>query len=143
MKKKTIWKQPFDELPLKRYDDQRGMLFEILRFKDFSIPANGQLYTFSIESKQRRGDHFHLKKHEWFTCVHGEAIVLLTSKNGINRHFKLDAQKPSVIYAAPGTTHALINDKPETAVIVSYGSTQHDPDDEDTFKKNAYENFKL
>jgi|APSaa5957512493_1039668.scaffolds.fasta_scaffold94729_2 dTDP-4-dehydrorhamnose 3,5-epimerase len=135
---KKHWKEPFDSLELKIHIDPRGMLFEILRFKDHNIPGNGQLYTFSINPGQRRGDHYHLKKQEWFSCVHGEAIVLLTSKNGENKAIEISAGTPKIVYASPETTHALINKQNNTAVIVSYGSVQHDQQDTDTYRKTAY-----
>jgi len=137
-----IWKEPFDSLELKRYRDARGMLFEILRFKDHHIPGNGQLYTFSIEPGQRRGDHYHLKKQEWFTCVHGGATVLLTSMVGHDKVVEISADDPQIVYAGWGTTHALINNNSSIAVIVSYGSKQHDPENEDTYKKVAVEKYK-
>jgi UDP-2-acetamido-2,6-beta-L-arabino-hexul-4-ose reductase len=136
-----IWNAPFDSIKLKRYVDERGMLFEILRFKDYNIPGDGQLYTFSIEPGMRRGDHYHLKKQEWFTCVHGKATVLLTSDKGEDKFVEISAETPEIIYAAPGTAHALLNATNEVAVIVSYGSKQHDPDDEDTFSKRTFPSF--
>ena len=135
------WKEPFDELELKAYVDERGSLFEILRFKDHGIPGEGQLYTFSIEPGMRRGDHYHLKKQEWFTCVSGSAIVLLTSSDGRDLAVEMSAKEPKIIYASPGTTHALINKNDSVAVIVSYGSKQHDPEDEDTYRKLAAESY--
>jgi dTDP-4-dehydrorhamnose 3,5-epimerase-like enzyme len=135
------WKEPFDSLELKAYVDERGSLFEILRFKDHSIPGGGQLYTFSIEPGMRRGDHYHLKKQEWFTCVSGSAIVLLTSESGEDLAVEISADKPKIIYAAPRTAHALINKMDSPAVIVSYGSKQHDPKDEDTYRKFTYPEY--
>ena len=140
MSKKKNWKAPFDFLNLKSFKDKRGMLFEILRFEDFNIPGNGQLYTFSINPGQRRGDHYHNKKQEWFTCVSGEAVVLLSNKND-RKAIKISADKPKVVYAAPGTAHALINDSNKVAVIVSYGSKQHDPQDEDTYRQIAFKEY--
>lgn len=137
MENNKIWMTPFDQIDLTCHKDVRGFLFEILRFKDYNIPGEGQLYTFSIEPKKRRGDHYHLKKQEWFTCVHGKAVVLLTSMNGEDKVIEISAENPGIIYAAPGTTHALINQSDEIAVIVSYGSKQHDPEDEDTYRKIA------
>lgn len=142
MTKVKHWKNPFDTLNLERFYDKRGMLFEILRFKDHNIPSNGQLYTFSIEPNQRRGDHYHLKKQEWFTCVQGEAIVLLTSMDGKNKAIKISDNEPQIIYSAPGTAHALINQQKKVAVIVSYGSKQHNPEDPDTHHKTAFPKFK-
>ena len=136
------WQEPFDHLDLKAYVDERGFLFEILRFKDYNIPGDGQLYTFSIEPGMRRGDHYHLKKKEWFTCVHGAATVLLTSKDGEDKAVEISAEEPRIIFAAPGSTHALINNSETPSIIVSYGSKQHDPDDEDTYYKKAYSDYK-
>jgi len=140
--KTKIWKAPFDFLNLKSYEDKRGILFEILRFKDYNIPGSGQLYTFSIEPGQRRGDHFHLKKQEWFTCVHGKATVLLTSKDGEDKAIEISASNPKIVYAAHGTAHALINNQKSVSVIVSYGSKQHNPTDKDTYKKHTYPSYK-
>jgi len=105
------------------------------------IPGQGQLYTFSIEPHQRRGDHYHLNKREWFTCVHGEAVVLLSASDGAKVAVRVSPENPKIVYAGPGTAHALINDNEEVAVIVSYGSEQHDPDHEDTYMCVAFEEY--
>ncbi len=91
--------------------------------------------------EKRGGDHYHIRKHEWFTCVYGEAIVLLTSKEGTDKCYRMSSLDPCVVYAAANTAHALINCSEELAVIVSYGSKQHDLDDDDTHRKVAYQNY--
>ena len=142
MSYKNNWENQYNYIELKKYNDERGFLFEILRFFDQKVPNNGYIYTFSIEPNMRRGDHFHEKKHEWFTCVYGEATVLLTTGDEDNKSFIISSDKPGIIHTAPGTTHALINnDKNIPAVIVSYGSVAHNHDDPDTFKRIAYEGF--
>jgi dTDP-4-dehydrorhamnose 3,5-epimerase-like enzyme len=143
METNKIWKSPFDFIELVSHKDERGFLFEIMRFKDYNIPGTGQLYTFSIQPHKRRGDHYHLKKQEWFTCVNGKAVVLLTSSDGIDKIIEISAENPKIIYAAPGTSHALINQTDEVAIIVSYASTQHNPEDEDTYRKMAYPEFQF
>jgi dTDP-4-dehydrorhamnose 3,5-epimerase-like enzyme len=127
------WKEPFHVLDLISHVDSRGFLIELLRFTDWDIPGGGQLYTFSVEPGKRRGDHCHLHKREWFTCVSGEAIVLLSSSDGRNHTVLLSPVEPKIVYAAPGTSHALVNRAEQVAVIVSYGSEQHNPKDEDTY----------
>lgn len=131
------WQEPFDVKDLKIHSDERGYLFEILRFIDNKIPGKGQLYTFSINPGKRRGDHYHLKKEEWFTCVYGKAIILLKSQDGKMLKEELSSENPKIFYAGNGTSHALINNENTPAVIVSYGSIQHDPLDEDTYHKLA------
>jgi len=138
-----VWAEPYDIHSLTSHVDPRGYLFEILRFKDEDVPGEGQLYTFSIQPGQRRGDHYHLKKREWFTCVFGEALILLTSADGQNQVARLSATEPKVVYAGVGTTHALINTQNMVAVIVSYGSKSHDPLDSDTYKKTAFTEYSV
>ncbi len=140
---KQIWREPFDCHELSRHVDHRGFLFEILRFKDDLIPGDGQLYVFSIEPDKRRGDHYHLRKREWFTCVYGEAIVLLSTGKGKTLAEKISAENPKIIYAGPGTSHALVNESDKLSVIISYGSEQHNPDGEDTYHQVAFENYSV
>lgn len=132
------WKRPFDELELVPHTDQRGTLFEIIRFEDFNIPPSGYFYTFSINPHCRRGDHYHHKKVEWFTCVHGKAKVLLSTVNGkLSKVVELSADQPKLVYAPVETIHALVNQEEEVAVIVSYGTVPHDDGLPDTFYQRA------
>jgi len=136
-----IWKEPFECFKLEKHKDKRGVLFEILRFEDYNIPSNGQLYAFTINSGQRRGDHYHKEKQEWFTCVHGEAIVLITSMDGRNESIKISSSDPAVVYIAPMSSHALVNKSNKKSIIISYGSKQHSDKDEDTYFKKTFENY--
>ncbi len=130
-----MFKEPFDIVDLKKHSDPRGNLFEILRFKDSKVPGEGYMYCFTINTGARRGDHYHTRKMEWFSCVSGEAIVLLEDAKGNKKKITISANEPKIVYCGPGTSHALMNEKEEPAVMISYGSKQHDPEDPDTFPK--------
>jgi dTDP-4-dehydrorhamnose 3,5-epimerase-like enzyme len=135
------WQEPFEVRDLTAHVDPRGRLFEILRFLDDGIKGEGQLYTFSVNPGARRGDHYHHFKQEWFTCVHGKVTVLLDDRQGRTAVVEMDADRPSIAYAGPGTIHALINQTSDVAVIVSYGSEQHHPDAPDTYRDVAVKTF--
>src|SRR3989344_6899889 len=105
-----MFKEPYDIIDLERHSDPRGNLFEILRFKDHKIPGEGYVYCFTINPGQRRGDHYHTKKQEWFSCVSGKATVLVEDKEGNKKKIILDADKPAVVYCGPYTSHALYNE---------------------------------
>ena len=130
-----MFKEPFEIISLTKHSDPRGDLFEILRFKDQQIPGEGYVYCFTINPGQRRGDHYHTRKQEWFSCVSGKATVLIEDKEGNKQKVILEAGQPAIIYCGPHTAHALYNESEIPAVIVSYGSKQHDSSDPDTFKK--------
>ena len=132
------WSEPFDIHDLTAHVDPRGGLFEILRFADQQVPGQGQLYTFTINPGMRRGDHYHTRKREWFTCAHGKAVVMLTdTRTGREQLVELDATQPKIVYAGPHAAHALLNRTDQVAVIVSYGSEQHHPEDPDTYPFKA------
>lgn len=135
------WKDPFEIRELTLRADARGRLFEILRFVDDGVPPRGQIYTFSVNPGVRRGDHYHLTKREWFTCVHGRVTVLLDDLHGHTEVVELDADRPAIVYAGPGTTHALVNQGTEVSVVVSYGSEQHQHDAPDTYPAVAVKDF--
>jgi UDP-2-acetamido-2,6-beta-L-arabino-hexul-4-ose reductase len=137
----VIWKAPFTIRPLVPHVDPRGALVELLRFTEQGIPGGGQVYSFTINSGKRRGDHYHHHKQEWFTCVHGRATVLLTPPEGESTACEISADAPVAIYVAPGTSHALINTCDALAVIISYGVPEHDANDPDTYEKRAFPGY--
>jgi len=133
-------KEP-SEINLNLKEDSRGTLNEILRFRDFCVPGNGQIYTFSINPLKRRGDHYHTKKDEWFTCVLGSVKVLCTNVDEKDFVYEISEKDPKTIYVPKLITHALVNTCNTRAIIVSYGSEQHNHNDNDTFYKKACPNM--
>jgi UDP-2-acetamido-2,6-beta-L-arabino-hexul-4-ose reductase len=130
-----MFEAPFEVHKLTLHRDERGDLFEILRFTDDSIPPTGYIYAYTVNPGARRGDHYHERKHEWVTCVSGAFTVLLEDKEGNKERAYLSAESPAVVYFAPSCVHAILNESDEVAVAVSYGSTPHDPNDPDTIMK--------
>ena len=127
----------FEEKKLVSHEDERGFLFEAIRFQDDNIPVNGQLYMFTINPNKRRGDHYHKIKKEWFTCVYGSCELLLRSKKDEYKVLKMNYNDPKIIYVPPYTVHALINRDSNTCSVISYSSTQHDKNNPDTYFKSA------
>lgn len=133
-----MFKEPYDIIHLENHVDPRGFLFEVLRFKDNRIPGEGYIYCFSVNPGKRRGDHYHTCKQEWFACVSGRVTVLIEDKQGGKKKVILDATKPTIVYCGPYTSHALLNESENVAVIISYGSKQHDPSNPDTVLKKIH-----
>jgi oxalate decarboxylase/phosphoglucose isomerase-like protein (cupin superfamily) len=130
-----MFKEWYEYKELEQHPDERGNLFEVLRFKDWEIPAGGYVYCVVFAPGARRGDHYHERKVEWFSCVQGELTVLVEDKDGKKEKIILSAKNPAVIYFAPYTAHSFINTGTEPAIAIAYGSKQHDPADPDTIRK--------
>lgn len=131
------WDAPFQVDDLTVHTDARGMLYEAMRFASQDIPAGGQIYVYSVAPGARRGDHYHGKKSEWFFCVAGRVRLLMTTPDGTTVDEVLDGDAPQLVHAAPGTSHAVVNEEDAPAVIVAYASKEFDPDDPDTVSKSA------
>jgi len=130
------WQEPFGYIELRGHIDERGILFEMLRFKDQNIPGQGQIYICSIKPGRTRGNHYHLKKREWFTCAYGEVEMFLKHKD-TKKRIKVSATNPKVVYMGPGTYHSIANKGKSIAIVISYSSRQHDPKNNDTFKYDS------
>lgn len=131
------WDKPYAIEALALHRDERGALFEAIRFSSQDIPRGGQIYVYTVAPGARRGDHFHERKSEWFTCVAGRVRLYMKTKDGDCVNKMLDAEAPHMVFAGPGTSHAVANETQEIAVIVAYASKEFDPTDPDTILEPA------
>lgn len=123
--------------PLTLHSDERGTLFEALRFTSQNIPKGGQVYIYSVAPGARRGDHYHENKGEWFFCAWGTVRLLMKTKSNEVVDEIIAASEPKMIYAAAGTSHAIVNESSDTAIIVAYGDKEFDPSNPDTIMESA------
>jgi dTDP-4-dehydrorhamnose 3,5-epimerase-like enzyme len=130
-----MFTKPYELVKLQAYPDNRGNLFEMLRFKDHGVPGEGQIYCFTINPGVRRGDHYHTMKREWAVCVSGQTFVLVEDTEGNKEKILLSADEPSVIYFHPYTAHSFVNESDGVGVLVSYSSKQLDKENPDTIPK--------
>lgn len=132
MAREKNWDEPYSIEALTVHRDARGALYEALRFTSQGIPQGGQIYVYTVAPGERRGDHFHGHKSEWFTCVAGQVRLLMKTQQGDRVDQILYASVPRMVFAGPGTSHAVVNETGEVAVIMAYASKEFDPADPDT-----------
>lgn len=137
MVREKDWNRAYLIENLEVHRDTRGSLYEALRFSSQSITEGGQIYVYTVTPGARRGDHFHERKCEWFTCVAGRVRLLMKTKDGDRVDETLDADLPRLVFAGPGTSHAVLNETDKEAVIVAYASKEFDPADSDTIFETA------
>ena len=58
-------------------------------------------------------------------------------KRRLFKHYFSFNISAKLVYVPAETVHALINQEEEVAVVVSYGTVQHDDDDPDTYYQKA------
>jgi UDP-2-acetamido-3-amino-2,3-dideoxy-glucuronate N-acetyltransferase len=91
--------------------------------------------VFDVPSKEVRGEHAHLKCHQYLICIKGECSVLVD--DGVNREaFKLDKNNLG-LYLPPMTWGVQYNYSHD-AVLLVFASDYYDPSD---YVRN-YDSFK-
>lgn len=132
-----LWRNAYVIEDLQVHGDERGILYEVLRFSSQNITQGGQIYAYTVAPGARRGDHFHQHKSEWFTCVSGQLRLLMKTKDGYRVDELLDSDSPRLVFAGPGTSHAVVNETDREAVIIAYASKEFDPAAPDTIIEPA------
>ena len=129
MKKKIKYK--IKELEI--HSDNRGWLVELLKANQLEKPVK-QIYIASIKPGCVRGNHYHLKRMEWFFIVAGKAKLSLQDiKTKEKISFKLSPREPKVITIFPNISHAIKNVGKEVVYLVSAQSDIYNPRRPDAF----------
>lgn len=72
---------------LKVIRDRRGFLMEILRRDDEIFKRFGQVYITSVKKGIAKAWHYHKKQDDFFTCLHGKALVVLYDQRKKSKTF--------------------------------------------------------
>lgn len=119
-------------IPRKRHEDHRGWLLKILDGGEPEIPAHtGEAYVTMAHPGQRRGGHYHLRTHEWFTVLAGQAEVRLADPGtGEQLTLRLRADESVTLFVPAGVAHSFGNDSAtENLLLAAYASERYDPAD--------------
>ncbi len=118
---------------LKLHADERGWLAEMLKRTELKEDIK-QVYVATINPGHIRGNHYHLKRKEWFFLVGGKAKIYLQNvKTKEKTCLNISPGKPNVITIFPGIAHAVKNTGKEMIYLVSAQSDVYDPKNTDTF----------
>ncbi len=123
---------------LKIHSDERGWLVEMLKRNEIKEDIK-QIYVATIKPGYVRGNHYHLKRIEWFMIIKGKVEFCLEDIKTKERVcLKLSSKKPEVITVFPKIAHAVKNIGKETSYLVSAQNTIYNPQDPDTFPYLIY-----
>lgn len=118
---------------LEIHSDKRGWLVEMLKRNEIRQDIR-QIYVATIKPGYIRGNHYHLKRTEWFFITKGKANIYLEDiKTQKKICLKLSSKKPKVITIHPKIAHAVRNLGKEMVYLVSAQSDIYNPKKPDTF----------
>ncbi|MBQ2252908.1 MAG: NAD-dependent epimerase/dehydratase family protein [Clostridia bacterium] len=110
--------------------DARGSFTELLRTKSF-----GQVSVNVSKPSVTKGQHWHHSKWEFFTVVHGRALIQMRKlKTDEILEFYVSGETIETVHMLPGYTHNIINlSDTEDLVTVMWANEPFDPSHPDTY----------
>lgn len=112
---------------LKTYSDKRGWFVEMLKRNELDDDIK-QISVASIKPGEVRGNHYHLKRIEWFFLIGGKAEFYLEDlKTRKKSCFKVSSKSPKLITVFPNTVHAIKNPTQETIFFVEAQNDIYNP----------------
>ncbi len=117
---------------LKQYSDPRGSLMENTSPDIFKETK----HFFISKSKPGviRGNHYHLRKSEWFYVIQGECrIVIKDMKTGKRETKMVKASQNIMIHMEPNKSHAFKNTGKEELILLALVNEVHNQQDPDTY----------
>ena len=123
---------------LEIHSDDRGWLVEMLKRNQIKHDIK-QIYVATIKPGYVRGNHYHLKRVEWFFIAAGEAEISLEDiKTKKKIHLKVSSKNPKVVTIFPKIAHAVKNIGKEKVYLVSAQNNIYDPQKSDTIPYLIY-----
>jgi len=101
----------------------------------FKFPNDGQLSYLVVKPGERRGEHFHERKTEYFSVIYGNAKIVVKDRDtGDVMDVKLNGNRPMVAKITPNNTHYL-EAGAEGCITLIWCDEQFEEADPDTFQE--------
>ena len=118
---------------LKKFEDERGLLVEILRDDEISEKIKHIYFSISKPSV-KRGNHYHKRKVEWFCVAKGKArLILEDNKTKERKELILSIENPKTVEISPNITHIIENIGNDEMYLIVIVNEVFDPKDTDTY----------
>jgi dTDP-4-dehydrorhamnose 3,5-epimerase-like enzyme len=110
-------------------------VFEVLRPEHVPAGGFGEVYVFTGSPGSVKGNHYHIRKTEWFCVIVGEGELILCDRESQQREStRLSGDRPTVITIPAGVAHAVRNVGEVELVVLAYITEPYNPEDPDTYR---------
>lgn len=113
--------------------DSRGVLFEVV--KSFN---GGQIFMSTTHPNVVRGNHYHTRKVERFSVIHGEAEIKIRSLfDNVVQTFRVSGLEPSYVDIPTLHTHSITNTGSDTLSTLFWTNELFDPKNSDQYPEKV------
>jgi dTDP-4-dehydrorhamnose 3,5-epimerase len=125
---------------LKIHLDERGYLFETLRFDDSQYIQYGQTYINITNSGVVKGFHLHKQNIDNITCIQGQIkLVLIDQNNNIHEYF-MGIENPIMVTIPSNIWHGWKCISTIPAIIINSSSLPFNKNNPDELKQDPHNN---
>lgn len=116
--------------------DDRGWFLKAITGKEKYIPAHtGEVYLTMGKPGQAKGGHYHPKAVEWFTLVHGTAILKLEDiQTHEKREINMSLESAITVFIPNNVAHIVVNNSNDDFILLAYTDKLYDPKDTIAYK---------
>lgn len=120
------------ELSVKK--DTRGWLAEILRPEDVKVKQFGQILVTTAYPGETKGNHYHMRKKEWYCVIKGQAqLTLVDRKTQEKKEITMGDNSILLVEIPPNVIHSIKNTGQDEMYLIAYISEAFNPQDPDTY----------
>lgn len=121
------------------HEDSRGVLVELVRQSYRPSDPLKQVYVVVLGPLQSRAGHYHERKYEWLTVVHGRCRLDLIDKDtGEQESITMRLGHRPVVGLEPRVSHQLTNLDETATIVVACASEEYDHEHPDAVMEPAW-----
>ena len=98
------------------------------------------IYISSVNQDEIKGPHIHTKRESYFTCIDGEVVFILKTKNGEYQEILSGDKNPVMIHIPKNIPSAHINLSPKSSKILALADISWKPNDNE-MKNIEFEDY--
>jgi dTDP-4-dehydrorhamnose 3,5-epimerase len=98
------------------------------------------IYISSVNPDEIKGPHIHTKRESYFTCIDGEVVFILKTKNGEYQEILSGDKNPVMIHIPKNIPSAHINLSPKSSKILALADISWKPNDNE-MKNIEFEDY--
>ncbi len=98
------------------------------------------VYVNSVNPGEIKGPHIHKKRTTYFSCIHGNVILIIQDNDGKFHEIKADSEKPVLITVSNGTAAAIVNPTTKIAKVLVLADIAWRPND-DEMKNTSFDDY--
>jgi len=94
------------------------------------------VYVNSINPKEVKGPHVHKNRTSYFSCIHGNILIIIQDKKGNYNEIELFAENPKLVSVPNGVAVAIVNPTNKEAQVIVLADIAWKPNDNEMINVN-------